>query len=95
MQDNKKESVLLTRLSAADKRAIQQAAALRGLAASEYVRRVLVPLAKREVASAEQAVIELSGDEQLALWQALEVPAKLTKSQKSLAKLMRSKARSA
>ncbi|MCB9933455.1 MAG: DUF1778 domain-containing protein [Planctomycetes bacterium] len=95
MLDEKKESVLQTRLSVEDKRAIQQAAALRGLAVSEYVRQVLVPLAKREVARAEHAVIELSAVEQLALWHALDAPAKLTKSQKSLAKLMRSKARSA
>ena len=92
MLDEKKESVLQTRLSAADKRAIQQAAALRRLAVSEYLRQVLVPLAKREVASAEHAVIELSADEQLALWQALEAPAKLTKAQKKLARLMRGEA---
>lgn len=92
MFGDKKESVLQTRLSAEDKRAIQQAAALRRLAVSEYLRQVLVPLAKREVASAEHAVIELSDDEQLALWQALEAPAKLTKAQKKLARLMRGEA---
>ena len=89
MFGDKKESVLQTRLSAEDKRAIQQAAALRRLAVSEYLRQVLVPLAKREVSSAEHSVIELSADEQLALWQALEAPAKLSKAQKKLARQMR------
>ena len=92
MISDKKASVLQTRLSAEDKRAIQQAAELRRLAVSEYLRQVLVPLAKREVASAEHAIIELAPDEQLALWQALEAPARLTKSQKKLAALMRREA---
>ena len=92
MLGDKKESVLQTRLSAEDKAAIQAAAALRKLAVSEYLRQVLVPMAKREVQSAEQQVIELTADEQLALWQALEAPAKLTKAQKKLAKLMRGEA---
>ena len=51
-----------------------------------------MPLAKREVESAEQDIIELSADEQLALWQALEAPAKLTKAQKKLASLMKGEA---
>lgn len=92
MATDKKESVLQTRLSPEDKRAIQQAAALRRLAVSEYLRQVLVPMARREVASAEQQVIELSPEEQLTLWQALEAPARLTRAQKRLAKIMKGEA---
>jgi uncharacterized protein (DUF1778 family) len=92
MATDKKESILQTRLSADDKRAIQQAAALRRLAVSEYLRQVLVPLAKREVERAEHQVIELSAEEQLAFWQALEAPTKLTKAQKKLSRIMKGEA---
>jgi len=44
---------------------------------------------RREVASAKDQTLALSPGEQLAFWQALQAPAKLTPSQRQLAKLLR------
>jgi uncharacterized protein (DUF1778 family) len=84
-----KSSILQTRLSARNKRAIEQAAKLRNLSVSDYLRQVLVPMAEREVEGARHGVIEMTPDEQLAFWQALNEPASLTAAQKELARLMR------
>jgi NADPH:quinone reductase-like Zn-dependent oxidoreductase len=50
---------------------------------------VTVAQARREVASAREQTVRLSPDEQLAFWQALQVPAKLTPAQKRLGAIMR------
>ena len=82
-------SPLMVRLDDDSKRALSQAAELRQISVSDYVRTVTVAQAKREVLSAQSQSIALSPDEQLAFWQALQEPVRLTASQKRLGALMR------
>ncbi len=81
-------SPLMVRLDTASKQALTAAAELRRISISDYVRTVTVAQARREVASAQDQTIQLSPDEQLAFWQALQTPAKLTAAQKRLGALM-------
>lgn len=82
-------SPLMVRLDAESKQALTAAAELRRISVSDYVRTVTVAQARREVASARDQTILLSPDEQLAFWQALNAPAKLTPAQKRLGAIMR------
>ncbi len=84
-----KASPLMVRLDAESKQALTAAAELRRISVSDYVRTVTVAQARREVASARDQTILLTPDEQLAFWQALQAPPKLTPAQKRLAALMR------
>ena len=86
-----RSSSLMVRLDAESKRALTEAAELRRISVSDYVRIVTVTQARREVASARDQMIVLSPEEQLAFWQALQAPVKLTPSQKRLGNLMRGK----
>jgi uncharacterized protein (DUF1778 family) len=85
-------SPLMVRLDAESKACITQAARLRRISVSDYVRTVTVSQARREVEAAQQQTIALSPEEQLAFWQALQAPARLTTAQKRLGKLMRGEA---
>lgn len=82
-------SPLVVRLDELSKTVLARAAELRRISISDYVRTVTVAQARREVASAEDQILALTPAEQLAFWQALQAPAKLTPSQRQLAKLMR------
>lgn len=82
-------SPLMVRLDAESKQALAAAAELRRISVSDYVRTVTVAQARREVASARDQTILLSSDEQLAFWQALNAPSKLTPAQKRLGAIMR------
>lgn len=82
---------LMVRLDAASKQALAEAAKLRRISVSDYVRAVTVAQARREVASARDQTILLSPEEQLVFWQALQRPAKLTAAQKRLGAVMRGK----
>jgi len=84
-------SPLMVRLDEESKAFIHQAAELRRISVSDYVRTVTVAQARREVASARDQTILLSPDEQFAFWQALQTPPKLTRAQKRLATIMRGK----
>jgi len=84
-----KISPLMVRLDSDSKQALTDAAELRRISVSDYVRTVTVPQARREVASAREQTIHLSPEEQLAFWQALQEPVKLTPAQKRLGRLMR------
>lgn len=86
-----KISPLMVRLDAESKQALAEAAELRRISVSDYVRTVTVAQARREVASARDQTILLTPEEQLAFWQALQEPAKLTPAQKRLGALMRGK----
>ena len=86
-----KASPLMVRLDAESKRAIE-AAALRRISVSDYVRTVTVPQAEREVSAACDNIIRLTPEEQLALWTALNEPPKLTAAQRKLGAMMRGKA---
>lgn len=84
-----KPSPLMVRLDAQSKAAIAAAAKLRRISISDYVRTVMVPQAQREVADAREQTIRLTPEEQLAFWQALQAPPKLTPELKRLGKLIR------
>ena len=84
-----KTSPLMVRLDTESKQALADAAELRRISVSDYVRTVTVAQARREVASARDQTVLLSSDEQLAFWQALSSPPKLTPAQKRLGALMR------
>jgi len=86
---NTKASPLMVRLDADSKQALARAAELRGISVSDYVRTVTVAQARRETAAAEEHVIRLTPDEQLAFWNALQSPPRLTPAQRQLGKLMR------
>lgn len=88
-QATRMTSPLMVRLDADSKAALADAAELRGISISDYVRTVTVAQARREVQGALEHTIRLSPHEQLAFWQALQSPAKLTRAQKQLGKLMR------
>ncbi|MFM7931369.1 MAG: DUF1778 domain-containing protein [Pirellula sp.] len=86
---SEKVSPLMVRLDSDSKQALTEAAELRRISVSDYVRTVTVAQARREVASAREQTVLLSPDEQLAFWRALQAPPKLTPAQKRLGAIMR------
>ena len=88
---SRKASPLMVRLDIESKEALAAAAELRRISVSDYVRTVTVAQARREVASARDQTILLSPDEQLAFWQALQAPPRLTPAQKRLGTLMQAR----
>ena len=82
-------SPLMVRLDAQSKDCLSQAAQLRRISVSDYVRTVTVAQARREVMSACQQIIALTPEEQFAFWTALNAPPKLTGAQKRLGAIMR------
>ena len=85
-------SPLMVRLDARSKQALSRAAELRGISVSDYVRTVTVAQARREAEAAEEQVIRLTPEEQLAFWTALQETPRLTPAQRELGKLMRGEA---
>lgn len=81
-------TTLQTRLDQKSKETITQAAKLRHVGLSDYVRLVLVSTAKREVGQAKNQVLQMPADEQERFWMALQAPAILTKNQRKLGKIM-------
>ena len=82
-------TTLQARLDPKSKQAIVEAAKLRHVGLSDYIRLVLVPTAKREVEQAKNQVIQMTADEQELFWKALQSPSKPTKAQHKLGKIMR------
>ncbi len=82
-------SPLMVRLDHESKQCLAEAANLRHVSVSDYVRAVTVPQARREVRAASQQVIALTPDEQLAFWNALHETPKLTPAQRRLGAAMR------
>jgi uncharacterized protein (DUF1778 family) len=80
---------LVVRLDKESKDVLMQAAELRGISLSDYVREVTVAQARREVQSAREQVLVLTPEEQLAFWTALNQPPRFTGSQSRLGSLMR------
>ena len=89
MSNQDKTTVLQTRLTPDQKKLIQKAAKLHHLSISDYVRQILLSMAKKEVESAKSNIIELTPEGQLEFWKAISAPVKLTKSQKRLGRIMR------
>jgi uncharacterized protein (DUF1778 family) len=85
----KPASPLMVRLDDQSKRSIAQAADLRRISVSDYVRTVTVAQARREVRAARERVLALTPDEQLQFWTALNEAPKLTAAQRRLGSVMR------
>jgi uncharacterized protein (DUF1778 family) len=68
---------------------LSQAAELRRMSISQYVRHVAVAQAKREVRGAREEIIVLTPQEQMTFWKALSRTPRLTRAQRRLGRLMR------
>jgi uncharacterized protein (DUF1778 family) len=79
----------MVRLDEESKTLLSQAAGLRRISVSDYVRTVTVAQARKEVLASREQIISLTPEEQLAFWTALSETPKLTPAQKRLAKVMR------
>jgi len=80
---------LVVRLDEDSKTCLARAANLRGISVSDYVREVTIAQARREVRAAEEQIITLSPEAQLAFWTALNETPCLTEAQKRLGAMMR------
>jgi len=87
--NNKSTTTLQARLDPKSKEAVIQAAKLRHVGLSDYIRLVLVPTAKREVEQAKNQVLQMTAEEQERFWLALQFPAIPTKAQRKIGKIMR------
>ena len=87
-----KSTSVMVRMDHEAKTLLAQAAELRQVSVSDYVRSVMVSQAKRDLAAAESHTIPMTPDEQLAFWKALSAPPKLTRAQKDLSAIMRGEA---
>jgi uncharacterized protein (DUF1778 family) len=85
-------SSLMVRLDGASKAFLCQAAELRGISVSDYVREVTVAQARREVLAARAQTLALTAEEQLAFWNALNACPQLTDAQRRLGSIMRGEA---
>ena len=85
----KSASPLMVRVDQEGKECLSQAAELRGISVSDYVRAVAVAHARREVRAARQQVLALTPEEQLSFWNALSTTPKLTPAQRRLGSAMR------
>ena len=84
-----KRNPLMVRLDDESKAYLAQAAKLRGVSVSDYVRTVTVAQARREVDASREQTIALTPEEQLAFWNALSATPRLTDAQRKLGKVMR------
>lgn len=83
---------LIVPLDEESKRCLADAAGLRGISVSDYVRTVTVSQARREVHAAEQRVIAMTADEQMSFWSALNQTPRLTSAQCRLGTMMQGQA---
>jgi uncharacterized protein (DUF1778 family) len=79
----------MVRLDEESKRCLAEAASLRHVSVSDYVRTVTVAQARREVRAAGEQVIAMTSEEQLSFWNALSERPKLTPAQRRLGSIMR------
>ena len=82
-------SPLMVHLDNKSKAYLEQAAELRRVSLSDYVRAVTVAQAQREVLAAREQTIALTSEEQLRFWQALNEPPRLTDAQRRLGLVMK------
>lgn len=80
---------LVIHLDEESKNLLTQAAELRHISMSDYVREVAIAQARRELRSGEEEIITLSPEAQLAFWKALNETPRLTEAQKRLGSMMR------
>jgi uncharacterized protein (DUF1778 family) len=88
-QAAKTASPLMVRLDEESKQCLAEAANLRHVSVSDYVRTVTVPQARREVRAASNQVISMTPEEQLSFWNALNETPRLTAAQRRLGAIMR------
>jgi uncharacterized protein (DUF1778 family) len=88
-RSSKTASPLMVRLDSETKQCLAEAAGLRQLSVSDYVRAVMVPQARREVRAARENIVALTPEEQLSFWNALNEAPKLTAAQRRLGSVMR------
>jgi uncharacterized protein (DUF1778 family) len=79
----------MVRLDKESKTYLSEAAQLRRISVSDYVRTVTVAQARREVLAAREQTISLTAEEQLAFWNALNAAPRLTDAQRRLGAVMR------
>jgi uncharacterized protein (DUF1778 family) len=91
-ETQRRSRALMIRLDDESKSFLTQAAEMRGVSLSDYVREVTVAQARKEVRAAREQIVALTAEEQLAFWNALNVPPILTSAQRRLGELMRGKA---
>lgn len=89
---NGTSSPLMVRLDDASKSYLAQAAELRRISVSDYVRTVTIAQARKEALAAREQTICMTADEQLAFWNALNETPKLTGAQRKLGAVMRGEA---
>jgi uncharacterized protein (DUF1778 family) len=82
----------MVRLDEESKSVLVQAAELRRVSVSDYVRTVTVAQARKEVKAAQEETLALTPEEQLAFWNALNQNEPLTDQQKKLGRIMRGEA---
>jgi uncharacterized protein (DUF1778 family) len=82
-------SPLMVRLDEESKSYLTQAAELRRVSVSDYVRTVTVGQARREVLAAREQTLAMTPEEQFAFWNALNETPKLTEAQRRLGSVMR------
>jgi uncharacterized protein (DUF1778 family) len=86
---SKTASPLMVRLDQESKQCLAEAAGLRNLSVSDYVRTVIVPQARHEVRAAREKIVALTPEEQRSFWTALNETPKLTAAQRRLGSVMR------
>ncbi len=89
VKSNGGASPLMVRLDPQSRAYLSQAADLRRISVSDYVRAVTIAQARREVMAAREQTIALTPEEQLAFWIALNHAPKLTSAQRRLSAVMR------
>ncbi len=80
---------LMVRLDPDSKTCLSQAARLRHISVSDYVRTVTVAQARREVQASHEQTIVLTPHEQVEFWNALNEKPVLTDAQRKLGAIMR------
>ena len=80
---------LMVRLDEESKSYLAQAAELRRVSVSDYVRTATVSQARREILAAREQTLSMTPEEQLAFWNALNETPKLTEAQRRLGSVMR------
>jgi uncharacterized protein (DUF1778 family) len=80
---------LMVRLDEESKAFLTEAAKLRRISVSDYVRAVTVAQARKEVAAAREQILTMTPEEQLAFWNALNETPRLTDAQQRLGSVMR------
>jgi uncharacterized protein (DUF1778 family) len=79
----------VVRLDGESRACLAEAAELRRISLSDYVRQVAVPQPRREVLAAREQTLALTPEEHLAFWNALNQIPQLTEAQRRLGAAMR------